>query len=375
MRTSAAPPLLAASSGLLRRMFDDERCLFAYSTRLSDGELVNDFSHPAVHRYTINTLAGLQRLTRFHDTDWDTPRLVDRFIAHRLPAVTNAADLGLLLAVATVDGHEAQAELLRRVEAIVADQQALLGLELQDVCWMLMGLTKHAEVSGDERAADAAAPCFAALNRHFLNRETLLPSHRLARYRRSFVSFGGIVYFLRALYEYATVFRDRYAETIFTEGVSQVVRLQGERGEWPWFIDASSARVLDRYQIYSVHQDSMAMLFLLPAYDLGLEEARPAIEQSYRWLFGMNELGTQMMLREPFFIYRSIRRRGGREREREKRYARSLVVKALRLEGGRASRASVEVNTECRSYHIGWILHVWAGRSGFEELTELRLLP
>jgi hypothetical protein len=369
---TSAPPLLAASSGLLRQMFDEERCLFAYSTRLSDDGLVNDFSHPAVHRYTINTLAGLQNLARFHDTDWDTADLVERFIAGHLDAVTNEADRGLLLAVATGEAHEAQTTLFEWVEAAVGDQQRMLGLDVQDVCWMLMGLARYAEVSGEERAAAAAAACFAVLNRRFLDRDTLLPSHRLARYRRGLVSFGGIAYFLRALSDYATVFGDRYAETIFAEGVGQVIGLQGEQGEWPWFIDSSSARIVDRYQLYSVHQDSMAMLFLLPAHDRGIVEARPSIERSYRWLFGANELGVRMVVEEPFFIYRSIRRKCGRERER--RYARALLSKTLRRESGRARPESLEVNTECRSYHIGWLVFAWAGRSGFEELTELQLL-
>jgi hypothetical protein len=352
-------------------MYDEERCLFASSTRLRDGAIVNDFSEPPALRYTINTLAGLQSLARHHDTDWDATALVGRFVDQHLPAVTNAADRGLLLAVTTVAGHGAQEELLDRVEAVLRDEQAMAQADVQDVCWMLMGLTRHAEATGADRAADAAHACFATLNRQFLNRDTLLPSHRPSRYRRSFVSFGAVVYFLRATHEFATAFGDRYAETIFAEGVGRVLGLQGEQGEWPWFIDASTGRVLDRYQVYSVHQDSMAMLFLLPALDLGLQ-VRSAIERSYRWDFGANELGASMVQRDPFFVYRSIRRKGGSERER--RYARALVRKALRRSAGRARRASVEINEECRSYHLGWILHAWAGRSGFEELTELRLL-
>jgi hypothetical protein len=184
------------------------------------------------------------------------------------------------------------------------------------------------------------------------------------------VSFGAIVYFLWSLYEYSQVFHDKYAAAIFRESCLRVIGLQQNMGEWPWFINANTSRILDLYQVYSVHQDSMAMLFLLPAKESGISEADPAIKNSYDWLFGSNEMGENMIAPEPFFIYRSIRRKG--TFEIRKRYVRSLLLSLSRKEGERARPSSLEINRECRSYHLGWILFVWSGREDFEEFTGLQ---
>ena len=129
---------------------------------------------------------------------------------------------------------------------------------------------------------------------------------------------------------------------------------------------------MDWYQIYSVHQDSMAMLFLLPALELGVEGAKEAIRKSYLWLFGNNELNKFLILKEPFFIYRSIKRR--ENFEREKRFLRSIKNSAFNKQAKSVSPQKLSINTECRSYHLGWILYAWSGRTGFNEFTELKLL-
>jgi len=61
--------------------------------------------------------------------------------------------------------------------------------------------------------------------------------------------------------------------------------LHGKEGEWPWFINAKKFQVIDWYQVYSVHQDPMVVLFLLAAWQKGLNEADHAIRISVNWLF------------------------------------------------------------------------------------------
>ena len=56
--------------------------------------------------------------------------------------------------------------------------------------------------------------------------------------------------------------------------------IQGSQGQWPWMISSRTSIPLDFYPVFGVHQDSMAMLFLHPALDLGLPGAAGAIERS-----------------------------------------------------------------------------------------------
>ena len=123
------------------------------------------------------------------------------------------------------------------------------------------------------------------------------------------VSFGSIVYFLRSMYEYGEAFGSDTARALFTGGVQQVLTIQGDDGGWPWMIDVRTGRPFDLYPIFTVHQDSMAMLFLLPAEREGVRGASEAIKRSLEWNFGHNELGARMVLTEPYpWIYRSIER-------------------------------------------------------------------
>src|SRR6266851_6992540 len=367
-----APAIVRKSSELLKAMFDEQRCLFAYSTRMKGGKYINDFSHPAVYRYTINSFAGIQQAKFLDGIDWDINKNIDKFLAQNWLRVDNPADDGLLLYVLAVADHPDKRSQLNRVQELVNGEKALFKLNLQEICWVLAGLTKYSELSGEPGSIAAAKKCWSILHRYYFNPRTFLPFHSLARYRRGLTSCGGIAYFLWSIYHYARVFGDGQARIIFQESARQVIASQGKRGEWPWFIDANAAIVLDWYQVYSVHQDSMAMLFLLPALDSGISEAKTAIENSYRWLFGKNELHELMIHNNPFFIYRSIRRKT--KLERATRYVRALAHSALGAQARTAPPTCLEINKECRSYHIGWLLFAWAGRKGFEEFSELQLL-
>lgn len=360
------PAFTSKCSALLRSMFDERTCLFAYSTALRDGRYVNDFRLPGAYRYTINSLAGIQRAQMFQDLGWQVEPIIDRFLALHGSRMTNAADMGLLLYVLAVAGHpEAERQLLR-VERTVTDTGALLKLNVQDLSWLLAGLTKYAELSGTPRAEVGAQRCWSVLHQHYYNPRTALPFFDRSRYRLGFTSFGGIAYFLWSAAEFARVFNDRDASAAFHAGVRRIISLQGPRGEWPWFINARNGRVLDWYQLYSVHQDSMSMLFLLPAQDAGIPGVASAIEKSCSWLFGNNELGAAMVVDEPFFIYRSIRRKERLERER--RYLRALRAKLVGWRESPPPPSRLEINRECRSYHIGWLLFAWAGRNAGADL-------
>jgi hypothetical protein len=122
-------------------------------------------------------------------------------------------------------------------------------------------------------------------------------------------------------------------------------------------IDARTGMAFDVYPVFSVHQDSMAMLFLLPALDAGESLAEQAIIRSIAWGFGANELDVRFYRESPFFAYRSIER--DERLPRLRRYLRS-VGRAAGGYGGTALR----LNDECRSYHLGWILYVWSARVG-----------
>ena len=124
--------------------------------------------------------------------------------------------------------------------------------------------------SHNGRAAGLAERLFDLIRTHFVYAGSGLPRHSVARYRAHTVSFGSIVYFLRAIYAYGEAFDSDAARELFTNGVARVLTIQGDDGGWPWMIDVRTGRPIDLYPIFTVHQDSMAMLFLFPAEDCGI---------------------------------------------------------------------------------------------------------
>jgi hypothetical protein len=353
-------PLLAGSLAFLGNAYDEQEGLFSYSTRLREGRLEQDFAHPGTHRYTINSLLGLRQASRLEPgAPWaaELPAAVDRFLERQYPRLESPADLGLLLALLDDRPGDPRAlDALRRIRR-AADANGS-GMHMQDMAWMLWG----ASAAGAEAIADRL---YRTIATRFVDERTGLPRHTLSELRGHVVSFGTVVYFLRALHEYASAFGSGHAQRRFDAGVERMLDIQGPQGEWPWLIGVRSGVPLDFYPVFTVHQDSMAMLFLLPALDAGLERARQAIDRSVRWNLGENQLGTPMIVEEPFLIYRSIERCDRLPRAR--RYVRTLTGRpgALRADG-------VRINAEARSYHLGWVLYAWSGRA---DVPSLDLLP
>jgi hypothetical protein len=342
----------------LSHAYDPQRALFSYSTTVGpDGEIVNDWRMPYAVRYTINTYLGLVEAERHGgQIEWlgEVEKRVDRFLAGY--EIANCGDHGLLLVLlSSLDKPTSTTALsLHRVERALEGGPA--ALNMQELAWMLWGTTAWAR---EPRAQALADRLFEVIRTRFVHPESGMPRHSLRRYRAHTVSFGSVVYFLRAMYEYGETFHDDRARELFARCLDRVLSLQGDDGGWPWLLDVRSARPIDVYPIFSVHQDSMAMLFLLPARERHGIEVDAAIERSIGWNLGCNELGASLVRDEPCpWFYRSIER--AERWPRARRYLRGLGP--ARGAGG-AAGAHVRFNRECRSYHLGWVLYVWSAPS------------
>jgi hypothetical protein len=346
----------------LRLAYDPERALFSYSTSLdNDGRIVNDFRFPESLGYTMTTYLGLTEAQHHGgQIDWlgNVTDRVHEFLKLHEDALSSPVDQGLLLVLlAAVDpSHPAVQRSLYRIEGILAGERAKRRLNMMDLAWMLWGAATWA----DEAPARAAAEwLFELVRRRYVNPATGLPRHSVAPYRAHTVSFGSTVYFLRAMYEHSEAFGSDVARDLFVAGVERVLELQGPDGAWPWMIDVRSGVPFDIYPIFTVHQDSMALLFLLPAERCGITGVPEAIERSVKWNFGHNELSTRMVQSKPYpWIYRSIER--DERSPRVRRYLRGLGPPAR---GYPAHNPRVCINRECRSYHLGWVLYTWSDPS------------
>jgi len=269
-------------------------------------------------------------------------------------SIRSTGDLGLFL-VHLSQGEADLAlidEVLRRVSTEAAQMKRA---NLQELSWVLWGTSLLAQrYEGAERTARAT---IASISRDYAA-EAGLARHTTRRYRRNLVSFGSSVYYLRGLYEYGTAFGDDVALNRFALGVRKLIAAQGPLGEWPWMFDVRTAQPTDFYPVFAVHQDGMAMLFLFPALEIGIDGIQPAIDRSLSWAFGANELGIPMYQNDPFVAHRSIER--DERYSRLRRYVRS-VARSPKMTPATTGASRLRLNPECRSYHLGWMLFAWSG--------------
>ena len=311
-------------------------------------------------RYSLMVLLGLQRATRAGmSVGVDVDGLYGLCLG-QLPTFT-AGDVGLAL-WATEDGRaSAVPELLARVRTLLATDDDLDGLVGMEVAWLAIGISQWAHEPG---ADEALSRVVAALRRRRAPSGLYVHDGRSAS-RSRFPNFATEIYTVLALVSLARAGLDDDAREHAEILANLLVRFQDPDGGWPWLYDAERAEVVERYEVYSVHQDAMAPMAMLELSELtGDDSYATAAVRGLAWSRGHNELAFDLIDRDARFAHRSIRRKRPWDR----------VVLAANVAGARfagrplhRSGSFLEVNRTCRPYHLGWMLEAWAGRADLAE--------
>lgn len=365
--------LLSNATDLLLGMHCPDRHMFSYSTRVEGCGYRNNFDDPGALRYSTVALLGLNRALPVLGQSEQFFPLLDGFVKAHWHEIESLGDLGVLCSVVSRVRHPLAGVMLKALENRCVRDELIASLTAQEICQLLIALCEMHANGESTRCEALAQKVWRCLRSRFICETTGFCFHKTAWHRRNFISFGGITYYLRALHDFGKVFGEVTASRLFDVVLTQVVALQGPRGEWPWYIDARSGQVAEWYEVYSVHQHAMAFLFLFPGLAEGREALALPIRKSYQWILGNNELELPMIQMEPFFIYRSIRRK-----ESQAQLRRLLRATTSSWFGSRASFApadSLEINTECRSYEIGWLLCVWADQQMFQDFHAIEGAP
>ena len=231
------------------------------------------------------------------------------------------------------------------------------------------GCVAMAAADGGARWRRAADTLVQHLQRNHYNAETNLFYNQGAGLRRPFSSFASQVYSMLALYQYGEAFGADWALRVANDAAARIIALQGARGEWAWFYYVPGGRVVDFYEIYSVHQHGMAPAFLHHAVRHGVAGAREAMVKGFGWLFGANEMGVSMLRPAERMFYRSQVRAGELDSPWP-RVRRSIVNAALGRSDAVGRHRGLVLRKECRSYELGWILWSFGGRDDYGEVTE-----
>jgi hypothetical protein len=182
--------------------------------------------------------------------------------------------------------------------------------------------------------------------------------------RKRLSTFGDQIYSALALSQLARDRDDDEARETARSLGDRIVATQMDDGAWPWMSDPVRGSVIEPYELYSVYQDSVAMIGLHGVSQATGDDAyRAAAARGLDWNYASNPLGVEMFDREAGVIYRSVRRRHAGRRARQAQ----SVARAFTSGSARPAKPSeLEVDRSMRPYHLGWLLEAWAGR---EELA------
>jgi hypothetical protein len=315
--------------------------------------------------YTLNVLVGLSRVAHVPDSI-NVPEIFQRNAAllNTLPVRKYA--LGTALWGAAVLNLELPTDVSQTIQRLLNNREEWNSFHAQDLGMILIGAVAQAR-HDKTRWTPIAAKLFEFLRESFLSKSGLFfdTAHGL---RRRFASFATQTYLTLASYCYGDFANDERAIAVAKDSTRKLIALQGPNGEWPWFFDSETGKVLDFYEVYSVHQYGMAPAFLEWAERYEVPQASDAIAKGFRWVFGQNQMSAPMILPELSLSIRSQVRKGELTSTKPRAF-RAIRNSVLGLEGKLISPSDLELRLECRSYELGWILWSFGNRADLPELT------
>ena len=306
-------------------------------------------------RYTVMTWLGLARAAAAgYEHGFDLDRMRAAFLEHVDSPDLAPGDLGLYLWAEARAGGSGAAGLEARLGPALAAGGGLEAREGMELAWIVQGLALQDGGGASTRSRRRSAPSSR------IRRPRGSSTTRVGAPRRRFPNFATQIYSVLALATVARAGLDERALPAALQAADRLLALQLPDGGWPWLYDADSGRVVERYEVYSVHQHGMAPMALLELAEVA-GEGRYALAagRGLRWIYGENELRRSMVDERETMIYRSLRRR--RPWDRLALYGNTAVSRALRRPLVSESRKP-ELNATCRPYELGWLCEAWAGR-------------
>ena len=179
---------------------------------------------------------------------------------------------------------------------------------------------------------------------------------------RSHIScFADFVYPIQALSYYHIATGDARAAEIASQCAERMCQLQGAEGQWWWHYDVRTGKVIERYPVYSVHQDSMAPMALFALKKACGRDYSESIEKGLRWLANPLEIPGSLVDKERDVMWRKVARREPSRLVRCLQATASRLHSDIRVPGVDMLFPPSSIDYETRPYHMGWILHAWRG--------------
>jgi hypothetical protein len=319
--------------------------------------------------YSLNVLLGLSKVGRYGKIhEFDIPTTFTKCAAELLKHKTPKYGYGTALWASSELGLDLPPATLHAITAMIENRTTWKQFRAQDLGMILTGCVRRAEREPGAMWTTMAHSLFAFLADRFSCPSGLFYDAPEGG-RRNFSSFATHTYLTLACFAYGEWSGDERALNLAKNCTARLIELQGPQGEWPWFFYTPGGRVVDFYEIYSVHQEGMAPAILAHAERHGVPGASEALIRGFEWILGHNQLNRSMLWKKEGLISRSQIRKG----ELNNKYKRAARAIGNAITG-RSARlidpSDLRLRLECRSYELGWILYSFGQRSDLSELQD-----
>jgi hypothetical protein len=321
--------------------------------------------------YSLNVLLGMSRLTGRDRLPYDIKATLERCSLRLLTLPVRTYAFGMALWASAELRLELPLKVESHIHALLSERRNWQGFTAQDIGMLLTGLSAQF-AAGNRRGEHLLRPLFDFMVENYTS-STGLFYNSPGGWRRSFASFATQTYLTIACYNVAGVLKNERALALAAACVHKLISLQGPQGEWPWFYHVPSGKVVDFYEVYSVHQDGMAPAFLEHAERHGLPGARKALVRGFEWIYGANQLCQSMLRPEVGMIVRSHVRKGEID-SKVQRLVRSSWNALAGSSQGLTAPSQLTLRLECRSYHLGWVLWSFGARHDLPSITHAKAL-
>jgi len=349
--------LIDLAAAALPAMYNPQRRMFCHRMIRVNGSFVQDGVSP---RYTAMTLLGLHRLEAAGGrSPIPTGELLSSLTAD-YSWINNLGNLGLLLWVCAKLCPERFESVYQTLGADTALERFPEARErhTMDLSWFLSGLAHGALALPAKHGhfEPLALRTYEALKQNqgksgFFGHQS--GNGAAGFWRGRIGSFADQAYPIYAGSRLAQAYEIAGPLEMASECAAAICSVQGTLGQWWWHYDSKTGRVIQKYPVYSVHQDGMAPMALLALTEASDRDLSSFVYKGLRWITGQNELQLDMRDAASKMIWRNIYRQGS-----------SVYIREF-WEFLTSSHAAVDphrlnVLQECRPYHLGWLLYAFA---------------
>jgi hypothetical protein len=340
-------------------MFDSNRQLFCHRLVVKEDGLV---PIGLSRRYTAITLLGLHEFALAGGRFSFRTQSIYNAIIGNTAWVHSIGDLGLLIWVTSALAPE---ELERRFppsdlkRALNQYSDARKGSTME-LAWFLAGLA-NAGLASPSLVPQLTEVAFATYHRLKENQGNSGLFGHLARaksvsgfIRGNVGSFADQIYPVYAMSKFATTFNLKEPVQIALRCAQALCSTQGDMGQWWWLYESRSGGVLSRYPVYSVHQQGMGPMGLFALEEASGQSFNEFIYKGLGWIYGRNELSTDMRDVQRNVIWRCIG-----PSSRTAKYS-QIIRHILRTRSSDISVPELKILFEDWPYELGWLLYAFS---------------